>query len=163
MRTFQFDHFYPKENYPALAMCFYNLIPCCSDCNHIKRSSAIGCNPYESDIESKTYLYPELPYDVTDLDKIDTSAFSVYFHPKDGMVENTSTLLLQERYSSYNDDVKRMMSIKQHYPIENIDSCIKMGLYKSRNHFYSTMGLSVTGRLGKLTKDIFKDSLQYLS
>lgn len=28
-----FDHFYPKEKYPLLALSFYNLIPCCTLCN----------------------------------------------------------------------------------------------------------------------------------
>ncbi len=28
-----FDHFYPKEIYPLLALSFYNLIPCCTLCN----------------------------------------------------------------------------------------------------------------------------------
>ena len=34
----QFDHFLPKSEYPCLALSFYNLIPCCSTCNHIKSS-----------------------------------------------------------------------------------------------------------------------------
>lgn len=32
----QLDHFYPKEQYPYLALSLYNLIPCCSVCNHGK-------------------------------------------------------------------------------------------------------------------------------
>lgn len=34
--TGQLDHFYPIEKYPYLALSLYNLIPCCSNCNHIK-------------------------------------------------------------------------------------------------------------------------------
>lgn len=33
----QFDHFYPKSKYPYFALSFYNLVPCCSICNHIKK------------------------------------------------------------------------------------------------------------------------------
>lgn len=36
-RTSQLDHFYPKSHFPLLAMSFYNLIPCCSTCNFIKK------------------------------------------------------------------------------------------------------------------------------
>lgn len=32
----QLDHWFPKANFPILALSFYNLIPSCSSCNHIK-------------------------------------------------------------------------------------------------------------------------------
>lgn len=35
--TSQLDHFFPKSEYPMLALCFYNLVPSCSACNQIKR------------------------------------------------------------------------------------------------------------------------------
>lgn len=35
--TAQLDHFFPKSEYPILALCFYNLIPSCPACNKIKR------------------------------------------------------------------------------------------------------------------------------
>ena len=28
------DHFLPKDQYPYLAMCYYNLIPSCTSCNN---------------------------------------------------------------------------------------------------------------------------------
>lgn len=34
--TAQLDHFFPKSEYPILALCFYNLVPCCPACNKIK-------------------------------------------------------------------------------------------------------------------------------
>lgn len=34
----QLDHFFPKERYPYLSISFFNLIPTCSYCNHIKSS-----------------------------------------------------------------------------------------------------------------------------
>lgn len=35
-RTFELDHFFPKDQYPNLAMNLYNLIPVCSGCNFLK-------------------------------------------------------------------------------------------------------------------------------
>jgi hypothetical protein len=32
----QLDHWFPKANFPILALSFYNLIPSCQSCNHIK-------------------------------------------------------------------------------------------------------------------------------
>jgi len=42
----QFDHFYPKSKYPYLALSFYNLVPCCPVCNHIKGEDEIDFHPY---------------------------------------------------------------------------------------------------------------------
>lgn len=36
----QLDHFYSKKYYPYLALSLYNLIPCCSVCNHSKLDKA---------------------------------------------------------------------------------------------------------------------------
>lgn len=33
----QYDHYFPKSKYPYLALSMYNLIPCCSICNGLKR------------------------------------------------------------------------------------------------------------------------------
>lgn len=35
----QLDHFYNKSDYPMFALCYYNLIPSCYACNHIKSDS----------------------------------------------------------------------------------------------------------------------------
>src|SRR5690606_14812699 len=34
----QFDHWFPKGDYPLLALSFYNVIPSCATCNAIKSS-----------------------------------------------------------------------------------------------------------------------------
>ncbi|RXM40754.1 hypothetical protein BOQ62_04060 [Chryseobacterium sp. CH21] len=36
----ELDHWFPKEDYPILALSFYNLIPSCHSCNHIKHNNA---------------------------------------------------------------------------------------------------------------------------
>lgn len=45
--TPQLDHFFDKSNHPLLALSFYNLIPCCGNCN-LKKSD--GNYSYESHI-----------------------------------------------------------------------------------------------------------------
>ena len=46
----EFDHFLPKSKYPYLALSFYNLIPSCHTCNHIKGNEGNNdvqfLNPY---------------------------------------------------------------------------------------------------------------------
>lgn len=46
--TAQLDHFYPKSEYPVLALCFYNLVPCCPACNRIKLDDTVKMvSPYQ--------------------------------------------------------------------------------------------------------------------
>lgn len=46
--TAQLDHFFPKSEYPILALCFYNLVPSCSACNQIKRDDTWEmASPYQ--------------------------------------------------------------------------------------------------------------------
>jgi hypothetical protein len=59
----QFDHWYPKDLYPALSLSFFNLIPSCTVCNStIKRNEDFSLNdfthPYITEpLESFKYNY----------------------------------------------------------------------------------------------------------
>ncbi|MDI9864123.1 HNH endonuclease domain-containing protein [Flectobacillus sp. DC10W] len=50
---FQFDHFYPKEQYPYLSLSFGNLVVCCSTCNQHKSNTFDSKNlhPYHHDAD----------------------------------------------------------------------------------------------------------------
>lgn len=49
----ELDHFYPKATYPIFCLSFYNLIPACHSCNHVKQEDEIGVNPYRRAFKSK--------------------------------------------------------------------------------------------------------------
>lgn len=54
----EYDHFYDKSDYPLLAVSFYNLVPSCHVCNHVKgKKKTVKVNPYFRGFESKFYLY----------------------------------------------------------------------------------------------------------
>lgn len=53
--TYQFDHFYPKSEYPFLCTSFFNLQPSCSACNQKKTTKKAEFNLYT---ENKAELYP---------------------------------------------------------------------------------------------------------
>lgn len=42
------DHFLPKRKYPFLAVSFYNLIPCCTNCNELANKGDF--DPLEGDL-----------------------------------------------------------------------------------------------------------------
>ena len=54
----EYDHFYDKADYPLLAVSFYNLVPSCHTCNHVKgKNNTAKVNPYFKGFDSKFYLY----------------------------------------------------------------------------------------------------------
>ena len=54
MRLFQFDHFFPKDSYHEWIINFYNLIPSCNACNHLKLED----NPLDVIIWGGTVFHP---------------------------------------------------------------------------------------------------------
>ena len=54
----EYDHFYDKSDYPVLAVSFYNLVPSCHTCNHIKGANkTVKVNPYFKGFESKFRMF----------------------------------------------------------------------------------------------------------
>lgn len=48
-RTFDWDHLFPKKEYPFLAVSFYNLVPSCKVCNSFKNAdSKLFFNPFQN-------------------------------------------------------------------------------------------------------------------
>jgi hypothetical protein len=45
---FQFDHYLPKDKYPALSISLFNLLPICSSCNIIKGDRELGIDFFET-------------------------------------------------------------------------------------------------------------------
>ena len=126
-RTSEIDHFFPKSLYPALAMCFYNLIPSGQQCNGLKMEHEIGTNPYEENIEHLTYLYPNLPVGVL-MENVDEKDCKVLFHPKDGMIQNVEQLGLQQRYERYAPEVHKLLTNLQNFSEEKIEELVRLGL-----------------------------------
>ena len=60
----QLDHFYNRHKFPFLAVSLYNLVPCCSICNNIKRDDVTDIiSPYEdgADFDSAVHFTYEIP------------------------------------------------------------------------------------------------------
>jgi hypothetical protein len=79
-RTCQLDHFFPKDKYPYLALSFFNLVPSCYACNHIKSD------------EDENLLSPYQSFKTDDLVKFGWNPLdSSYKYPK-GKIGITTTL-----------------------------------------------------------------------
>ncbi|MFY0254214.1 hypothetical protein ACDQ55_09700 [Chitinophaga sp. 30R24] len=56
-----FDHFFPKNQYPLLSLSFYNLIPSCSICNRTVKNQAKVIygqyiHPYEEGFDNSMHI-----------------------------------------------------------------------------------------------------------
>lgn len=138
-RTSEVDHFFPKSKYPALAMCFYNLIPSGQNCNGLKLEQELGMSPYESQIEEKTYLYPDIPVGVL-LDSISPTECKVRFHAQDGMIKNVDLLGLEQRYERHSPEVYRLFRNLQLYSEEKIDELVRLGFGTKEEIISSNFG-----------------------
>lgn len=56
-RTFDWDHILPKEKYPFLAISFFNLVPACKVCNHLKLNQIINLSPHSNFNPDNTYNF----------------------------------------------------------------------------------------------------------
>lgn len=135
IRTIEIDHFFPKSEYPGLAMCFFNLVPSGENCNGIKLQNPLGMNPYEGNIESCTWLYPDLPIGIN-MENVSVEDCKIKFHPKQGMELNVSTLRLEERYDRHKATAHRYLTIKQQYDDAKILEMVKCGFFESEDKAY---------------------------
>ena len=141
-RTMEFDHFYPKgdDEYPGLAMCFFNLIPSCKPCNQLKLTSPTEASPYDPTIETLTWIYPDLELGVN-MEDVSVAQCKPLLHPTDGMVVNNRTLGLEQKYANLALEVHRLLKNKQQFSEEKLKEMEAMGfgnLDDLRRGFFGT-------------------------
>ena len=127
-RTLEFDHFYPKgdNQFPGLAMCFFNLIPSCIPCNKLKLTNPIAANPYDADIESLTYLYPDIAPGAN-MEALSDDDCAINFHPSGDMILNEKNLALEQRYYPLRSKAHDLLRKKQQHPDEQLEEMERMG------------------------------------
>lgn len=128
-RTCDFDHFYPKgdEYYPALAMCFFNLIPSGKDCNFMMNTNTIAANPYHPDIEKWSRFESNISIGAN-IEKLPLSAFTVSLRATGRMVLNNATLALEERYNNRKEIIRDILIASQDYSDDKVNEYLAIGL-----------------------------------
>lgn len=128
-RTCDFDHFHAKslEKYPALAMCFYNLVPSGKCCNFIKNDEDVSANPYSADIENYSRFYQDTPPGKI-LESLGDDEIRVKLDVKGKMIRNESKLGIEQRYNNRTEELRRLFRIKRDMTPENIEQMVKIGI-----------------------------------
>lgn len=124
----QFDHFLPKSKYPVTALCFYNLVPSCSECNKLKGEGKIAIHPYEDSFDSHGIRF-HMKYP---------------FAGKDALVINNGV---------WHSNIKRLALAdlyKEH--IDIVDDLLQKAL-AYQDHYYDTLIASFKG-LGMTKNEI---------
>lgn len=101
----QFDHFFPKDEYPLLAVSFYNLIPCCYSCNLKKRNDGELMSPYDEKCIADDII--EFKYEPT-FSKEKGRGKRIVIAAADILKENVKQLQLEELYQIHTDVVDEL-------------------------------------------------------
>ncbi|RFU67478.1 hypothetical protein D0469_14585 [Peribacillus saganii] len=111
-RTSQMDHYYSKEKYPFLAMSFYNLVPSCPSCNHIKSNKRIYFSPYDTRFKSRELLH--FNFKIKSIDFIhDASQLEITLTALNKRINsNINTLRLNSQYKIHKDIVQELFKNK---------------------------------------------------
>jgi len=133
-----FDHWFPKSEYPLLALSFYNLIPSCSVCNSgVKGSTTFSLSthfhPYFKNLnEEFKYTFS---YDHTDYNKF---SFKILTENKFS-ADSVNAFELEEIFKAHEDEIVDLRKIKDAYSedyIDMLESNILGGVTLDRDEVY---------------------------
>ena len=108
VNTAQLDHFFPKDSYPLFVVSFYNLIPSCYSCNHVKSNKDLEYSPYDTSFPFDDVKITYIPKSV---DKIE-----IKINSDDSAFKNGIRILgIEELYQSHVDVVYELIWKKEVY------------------------------------------------
>ena len=113
----EFDHCYAKADYPILAISFYNLVPACSICNHVKGNKEIKIHPYKEGFNCKFTIEDKAKIVVnkSNLLLLKPNQFRITLNSSSNEEENIKTFGIKELYNKHKDYVKEIMDKAEAY------------------------------------------------
>lgn len=168
----EFDHFYAKSDFPILALSFYNLVPACPSCNHVKNNNKIKIHPYERGFNCKFKVEDKTKriVDKSNLLLLKMSQFRIVLNHSPEEKTNIEVFGLRELYNQHKDYAKEIMDKTQAYTSHAREALINS--FQGAGHNPEQVYDFVWGRylsdiehekrpLSKLTKDIL-DQLEII-
>ena len=161
VNTAQLDHFFPKDSYPLFAVSFYNLIPSCYSCNHVKLNKDLKHSPYDSSFSFDDVKFTYIPKST---DKIEIKIDSRNPDFKNGI----RILGIEELYQSHMDVVNELIWKKEVYSDSYRDGLSKIlnqtdlelseaELNRFRTGYYTDKGDYGKRPLSKMVADIGRE------
>lgn len=167
--TVELDHFFPKNNYPYLAISLYNLIPSCHTCNHKKSTQKLKIYPYKesfSDYMKFDYKAKKLPFNESNIDLLIVKMKNTRNYRK--KINNYKRVLnISDLYENHKDIVLELIQKAEIYNESYLDELIQNYegvLFKNREDLlrlitcgYITDDEIHKRPLSKLIKDISEE------
>lgn len=163
----ELDHFFPKAKYPLFCLSFYNLIPACHSCNHVKSSQKIGKNPYFSAFKGKFVLIDKKnchKLNSSQIYRLSKNEIEIDFEGCDGLEnDNVKILGLKNVYNKHIDYIKELIDKSMaydEYAKKNLVESFQGVGYYPRQVYDFVWGRHLSDAeyedrpLSKLTKDI---------
>ena len=167
----ELDHFYNKSNYPDLAICLYNLIPCCSACNKLKSNQQFeSINPYDSEAQYQSVFHTSFNDDI-DLNYLIglSNNFQIDINTNNASkeeLEEIEKLSIKQRYQhiekAKNIIVKSMMynklyveSVKKNFDIDMLEQSELL------KYFFDIHERDSENSFSKFNKDILKEFIDF--
>jgi len=121
-RTSEFDHFFPKSKYPFLAISFYNLIPSCKTCNHVKGTNPVLFSPYDESNNGQSLV--DFKYNITGSDYLTNPkqvSIEIDWKNPEFFESNGKVLGLDDLYQNHNDVAQEILLKRHIYNDSRID------------------------------------------
>lgn len=122
------DHWFPKTDFPLLALSFYNLIPSCSNCNSsVKGATNFNLNdhihPYIDENQNKEFIF-NYRFNST------LNNYRIYLQDVNGSNSKARDTLkgmyIDEMYNSHQSELRDLIKIKTNYSKSYIESIEKL-------------------------------------
>lgn len=158
------DHFYDKATYPIFAVSFYNLIPVCHSCNHVKASGKLSYSPH--DPRKRTDDLLSFDFYIKGLDFLsDKKQLGIEINYNEDFENNVLNLKLNDVYQIHTDLVQEYIKKYMIFNPDYIEDLYEQNssLFESREEIYRVVyGNYLEEKdygkrpLSKLTKDIME-------
>ena len=131
--TFNLDHWMPKNQFPYLAVAFYNLYPCCAACNQGKSSTVKDwclyakawepLNPYKFRLDDMSLLNYLLSWDAEQLkiDFVDKSTGALPDYDED--------FHIQKLYNNFKAEAEEVIWRQRIYNVNMVEAMRQSGIY----------------------------------
>ncbi|WP_282123609.1 hypothetical protein [Algibacter mikhailovii] len=111
----EFDHWYPKESYPLLALSFYNLIPSCHICNSSVKGSIV--------MNTSHYLHPYLSEKINFkfsywIESLNAYKFQIKRIPNSKEDNTIKAFKLEEIYETHKDEIHDLVQLRKLYSVD---------------------------------------------
>jgi hypothetical protein len=168
-----FDHWFPKEEYPILAISFYNLIPSCHPCNSSIKGSAKNVK-WDKALNNMTHPYkidPKEKFSFSYINKLSNEYNVNITVDNKSKISNTLRLFkINDVYNSHSDlELRDLLDLRYKYPKNYIDMLVNTtfkGIMDSDEIYRLIFGIEIKEDLyhkrplNKFKHDIIKKLLE---